>query len=83
MNEKQEMLNCQKTAAEKKLIATGCGHFIGPENVITSSIFGSLFYTFPAGMLNSVMSVSHFMLGASAWKFRCTRLGTAGLISPA
>ena len=39
-------------------------------------------YTFPAGILNSAISVNHFSLGFSAWRFRAMRLGAAGLISP-
>jgi len=35
-------------------------------------------YTFPAGILNSVTSVSHFSFGLSDLKFLCKRLGTAG-----
>ena len=34
------------------------------------------------GSLNSVMSVSHSLFGASAWKSRPTRLGGASDISP-
>ena len=39
-------------------------------------------YTFPAGILNSVISVSHFSFGCSAWKLRLTIFATSGLISP-
>jgi len=39
-------------------------------------------YTLPAGIWNSVMSVSHFSLGALALKSRFKRLSGAGLISP-
>lgn len=39
-------------------------------------------YTLSAGILNSVMSVSHLVLGVSAWEFRFTRLGISRLISP-
>ena len=39
-------------------------------------------YTFPAGIWNSVMSVSHFSFGVAAWKSRLRRLSGAGLISP-
>jgi len=37
-------------------------------------------YTFPAGIWNSVMSVSHFLFGAVAWKSRLIRFSGAGLI---
>ena len=40
-------------------------------------------YTFPAGMLNSVISVSYLEFGMPAWKSRLTILATSGLISPA
>lgn len=39
-------------------------------------------YTLPAGIWNSVMSVSHFSLGTAAWKSRLMRFSGAGLISP-
>ena len=39
-------------------------------------------YTFPAGIWNSVMSVSHFSFGVSAWKSRLMMFSGAGLISP-
>jgi hypothetical protein len=39
-------------------------------------------YTLPAGIWNSVMSVSHFSLGAAAWKSRLMMFSGAGLISP-
>jgi hypothetical protein len=39
-------------------------------------------YTLPAGIWNSVMSVSHFSFGMSAWKSRLMRFSGAGLISP-
>ena len=39
-------------------------------------------YTLPAGIWNSVMSVSHFTFGAFAWKSRLIRFSGAGLISP-
>ncbi len=39
-------------------------------------------YTLPAGVWNSVMSVSHFSFGAAAWKSRLMRFSGAGLISP-
>ena len=39
-------------------------------------------YTFPAGIWNSVMLVSHFSLGVAAWKSRLMRFSGAGLISP-
>jgi hypothetical protein len=32
--------------------------------------------TLPAGIWNSVMSVSHFSFGVSAWKFRLMMLGS-------
>ena len=38
--------------------------------------------TLPAGIWNSVMSVSHFLLGAAAWKSRLMMFSGAGLISP-
>lgn len=38
--------------------------------------------TLPAGIWNSVMSVSHFSLGGFAWKSRLIRFSGAGLISP-
>ena len=39
-------------------------------------------YTLPAGIWNSVMSVSHFLLGAFALKSRFSKFSGAGLISP-
>ena len=39
-------------------------------------------YTFSSPILNSVMSVNHFLFGLSAWKSLCTSFGTAGEISP-
>ncbi|AOJ40895.1 hypothetical protein WJ23_23145 [Burkholderia lata] len=39
-------------------------------------------YTFPAGIWNSEISVTHFSLGAFAWKSRLMMLSGAGLISP-
>jgi hypothetical protein len=39
-------------------------------------------YTLPAGIWNSVMSVSHFSFGAAAWKSRLMRFSGARLISP-
>jgi hypothetical protein len=39
-------------------------------------------YTLPAGIWNSVMSVSHFSFGAPALKSRFSTLSGAGLISP-
>lgn len=39
-------------------------------------------YILPAGIANSVMSVSHSSLGLSAWKLRFTTSATAGVISP-
>jgi hypothetical protein len=39
-------------------------------------------YTLPAGIWNSVMSVSYFLFGAAAWKSRLMRFSGAGLISP-
>ena len=39
-------------------------------------------YTFPAGIWNAVISVSHFWLGVPAWKSRLIRFSGAGLISP-
>lgn len=39
-------------------------------------------YTLPAAIWNSVMSVSHFSFGATAWKSRLMKLSGAGLISP-
>ena len=39
-------------------------------------------YTLRAGIWNSVMSVSHFSLGAVALKSRFRRLSGGGLISP-
>jgi len=39
-------------------------------------------YTLPAGIWNSVMSVSHFSFGVFARKSRLIRFSGAGLISP-
>jgi len=48
---------------------------------LKQSIMGER-YTLPAGIWNSVMSVSHFSLGVFAWKSRLMTLSGAGLISP-
>jgi uncharacterized protein (DUF3084 family) len=58
----------------------------GPIDQLTTmpskqSIMGER-YTLPAGIWNSVMSVSHFSFGALALKSRFRRLSGAGLISP-
>ena len=39
-------------------------------------------YTLPAGILNSVMSVTHSRFGAVAWKSRFTGFAGAPPISP-
>jgi len=50
-------------------------------NPSKQSIIGES-HTLPAGIWNSVMSVSHFSFGVAAWKSRLRRLSGAGLISP-
>lgn len=47
-----------------------------------ANCFKASLHYLPAGIWNSVMSVSHSSFGAAALKSRCRRLSGAGLISP-
>lgn len=61
----------------------GDGPILHPAGLPSKQSTTALRYALPAGMRNSVMSVTHSSSGAGAEKSRATRLGGAADTSPA